>query len=840
MHSSFFPPSPSVTAALLALGLALPASAGLVQNPSFESNYEPKWPHYSAIDSWSGGNGVNYSDGPFHNSGTAVPDQKSIGFQQGNGTISQAVSGLEPDKKYWLQFFFDSRSGGSVDMTVKWDDAVVDTVTGIVPSTTGAYRFRNVPIAPTADFGTLGIQSSVATDSTLLLDSVCLVQRDEGQVVIQNPGFEASGDIPDTGVADGNIAGWLVEGTVGINTSAGPFANNGTIPEQDHALFIQRLGSISQTVRGLVSGQSYTLTLKVNARATNTPHLEATANGTVVIGQDVTPVGGTAAYRTVTGIFKADSDTVELMIAQTVDGTDQTLLVDDVQLTGTFVAPLPDLKVGPNALELAPGGSELVSVTVSEERLKRGESVVRLRIDNPGVAEFVDVENDGLVTLRFPANAPETTLTTALEGFERGQTGVVVEDNGGHDGVQNNLTVNVVTSFVRNASFEGNGVPASPGIGAISAWSTSGNATGLNNSAGPFADNGKIPDRVQAAFLQQNATLSQPISGLVPGKKYWVQFQYNARDCCGTTPSLRVNLNAGQLLEITDIQPVGVGGAYYAGQAEFTATAETADLSFVSDAGGGDASVLLDGVNIVQRDGGEITVVNPSFEASGIASGVGYIQPAGIAGWTMLGGYGVNIDGRGPFTDNGIAEAQDRVLFLQNNASASQTIFGLTEGKTYTLSFLLNARSGDAAGGTPYQILVDGNILEEGVQDPVGGGQPYTQKALTFTAASDQAEIRFNCVPPGVEDQTLLVDDVHVVPVGAVTGIPLTIETLAGNSVVLRWPASAPASLVLVSSTSLQTGTWTTVLSPVTVENGQKTVIEPFNGTKRFYRLVQP
>lgn len=840
MNSSFFTPPPSIPAALLALGLALPASAGLVQNPSFESNYPPNWPHYGAIDGWSGGNGVNYADGPFHNAGTAVPDQISIGFQQGNGTISQAISGLEPDKKYWLQFYYDSRSGGSVDMTVKWDDVVVDSVTGIVPSTTGAYRFRNVRIEPTSDFGTIGIQSSVVTDSTLLLDSVCLVRRDDGQAVLQNPGFEASGDLPDIGVATGNIAGWVIEGTVGINSAAGPFADNGTIPEQDHALFIQRLGSVSQTIKGLVSGQSYTLTLKVNARNTNTPHLEATANGAVVIGQDVTPVGGAAAYRTVTGNFTADSDTVELKIAQTVNASDQTLLVDDVQLAGAFVAPLPDLKIGPNALELAPGGTGLVSVTVSAERLKRGESVIKLRIDNPAIAEFVDVENDGLVTLTFPANAPETTLTTELEGFERGLTRVVVEDSGGHDGVQNNLTVNVVTSFVRNASFEGNGVPAYPGTGVISAWSASGNATGLNTSAGPFADNGNIPDRVQTAFLQQNATLSQTIYGLIPGKNYRVQFQYNARNCCGATPSLRVNLNAGQLLEIKDIQPAGAGSPYYSGQAEFTATAETADLSFISDAGGGDASVLLDGVSIVQRDPGEITVVNPSFEASGIATGVGYVQPAGIAGWTMTGGYGVNIDGRGPFTDNGIADAQDRVLFMQNNASATQTVFGLTAGKAYTLSFLLNARAGDAPGGTPYQILVDGNILEEGSQDPVGAGQPYAGKALTFTASSDQAEIRFNCVPPGAEDQTLLLDDVRVTPAGAVTGIPLTIETLAGNSVVLRWPASAPASLVLMSSTSLQPASWTTVLSPVTVVNGQNTVIEPFNGTKRFYRLVQP
>jgi len=60
------------------------------------------------------------------------------------------------------------------------------------------------------------------------------------------------------------------------------------------------------------------------------------------------------------------------------------------------------------------------------------------------------------------------------------------------------VRVEVVTSFVRNASFEGSpsrrrGLRLHPG------WT---GGSGLNAAGGPFADNGAIPDRQQVAFLR--------------------------------------------------------------------------------------------------------------------------------------------------------------------------------------------------------------------------------------------------------------------------------------------------------------------------------------------------
>ena len=70
-------------AASLGAGLAAVSARGdaFVRNPSFESNYNETWPHYSPVDEWPGASGVNDGTGPFHNTGTPVPDRDRIGFK---------------------------------------------------------------------------------------------------------------------------------------------------------------------------------------------------------------------------------------------------------------------------------------------------------------------------------------------------------------------------------------------------------------------------------------------------------------------------------------------------------------------------------------------------------------------------------------------------------------------------------------------------------------------------------------------------------------------------------------------------------------------------------------
>jgi hypothetical protein len=174
-----------------------------------------------------------------------------------------------------------------------------------------------------------------------------------GQTLV-NGNFDAQpsfGTFP--GYASGNggsITGWTLspDTRVGLNTSSGPFANNGTIPSPPNAAFIQAGGSgaasISQTVTDLVIGTKYTVTAKVTARATSpTANVPSIVFSTDVPGYDpvkleITQTGGTNPYKNVSFQFTA-SETSHL-ITFTNDRTtgDHTLVLDDVAITASSTA----------------------------------------------------------------------------------------------------------------------------------------------------------------------------------------------------------------------------------------------------------------------------------------------------------------------------------------------------------------------------------------------------------------------------------------------------------------------------------------------------------------------
>ena len=234
-------------------------------------------------------------------------------------------------------------------------------------------------------------------------------------------------------------------------------------------------------------------------------------------------------------------------------------------------------------------------------------------------------------------------------------------------------------------------------------------------------------------------------------------------------------------------------------------------------------------------------VKNPSFESSGSPAGSGYTGE--VAGWSTTGGHGINVDTVGPFSDNGLAGAQDRVAFLQGPSSLSQMMDGLTAGSPYTLTYLVNARNGDTAGPTPYRVLIDGvEVLTES-QDAVGPGNPYVRKTITFTAAGTTAEVKFEGLATGAvtDDHSLLLDDVHLFAGTGTSGnVLLQITPLAGNSVDLAWPVSSPANLLLQSTTNLAVGPWITIDAVPFVDVGLNHVLDVIDTQKKFYRLARP
>lgn len=760
----------SLASLLAGLGTTPSPGDAFIRNPSFESNYNETWPHYGPADEWTGASGVNDASGPFHNNGTAVPDRDRIGFKQGAGEVTQDITGLTPNATYWLQCFYDGRTGGGAaeSLAVLINDTEIARVADLKPSTTRAYHFLSAPFIAPADTATLKFKHTVSGDRTLLLDGVTIVARSTNDLVLRNPSFEASGKLPAVGILT-SLAGWSQTGTVGVDDGSAGYANSGAAPDQDLVAFIDGAGSISQPLDGLIVGNEYEIRVSVNAKTGTSPNLQVKVGDTVVNERAIAP----GAYQTLSLKFKATTTDTTLTIAQTKEGS-HTLLVDNARLLGVARKPLPPMTFSPLASEVAPGQAVNLSLTLPPEALADGPVDIKLANSNPRAATLVGAAADGTLTLRFnkPASATEpVTVGFVLQTLGRGQTSINVTE-AAKIPVGSTPLLNVVSSLVKNASFESNPAGAFPGYGDILGWQRSG-STGLNrtdnpnNPAGPFGDNGLVPDREQVAFIQGNGSLSQEITGLAQGRTYWLQFHYNARNCCGDrTVSLNVRFAGKTLLEVADLKPRADAGetTYYFASLPFTAETSSGLLEFVG-AAKGDGSLVIDAVNIVPRASDEIVIRNPSFEASGSPPGVGYVQPYAIAGWDGGGGgRGINIDGEGPFTDNGDVPDQDRAAFLQNTGSGlSQNITGLTAGQKYTLVVSLNARN--CCGGIPVaKVSLGEEVLMEEEVPQIGGRRPYAAKYLPFTAQGTEAVLRIELSGPAGSDVSLLVDDVHLVP----------------------------------------------------------------------------
>jgi hypothetical protein len=771
---------------LLATVLSLvirPAGAAFVANPSFESDYNTTWPHYSTIDSWTatGGEGVNDSTGPFHNTGAAIPDRDRVAFLQDSQLLSQGISGLTPGSQYWIQFYYNARNccGGTMDLKVEFTDAngtttVLDTIPN-VPASTNAYTFRNVTFTPDTDTGTL-IFASVATgDATVDLDAVSMVQRDLGNVVVANPSFEASGPPTDTtGIppatdsgeifSPANMAGWLWDtnqtGSYGISLVGGVYADNGAIPDQDLVAVLQGPGSLSQTVSGLFTGTVYQVSFAYNAQAAaGSAHLQVSVNGTVVDDESVAPVGGTNPYHTKTVSFTATQTNATIAFAQT--AASGVLLLDDVRVTGKVRTTLP-LQFSPQSATLHPTQTLTVAVTVPPALLAGQPADLKFSMANPAIARLVNADTNGQVTLHYTQGGTNVQ-TLQIQAVATGTTKLNVDESAGLT-VPAVVTITVISSFVLNPSFEDSAVPASPGYGAIASWTGSA-GTGLNDKTGTFADNGIIPDRSQVAFLQNTSMLSQVIYGLVPGQTYWLQFRYNARASGQTAINLQVLFGGKTLAAIPNITAVGTTAGdvpfYFINIPFAPGNTNSGLLTFSTSPTvmGTDAALLLDAVNIVQRGANDVVIENPSFEASGFPVGVGYCSP--IDGWTGISGVNIGSIHEGPFTDNGVSPDQDAVGFIQGSLTLSQTLTNVVVGQVYTLIYAVNRRTGgtsltyDVAFGD-LQLLTGQDI------EPVGGDNPYIQMYLSFTNDASSGALTFTPHPVG--DCTLLLDNIRLVP----------------------------------------------------------------------------
>jgi hypothetical protein len=121
--------------------------------------------------------------------------------------------------------------------------------------------------------------------------------------------------------------------------------------------------------------------------------------------------------------------------------------------------------------------------------------------------------------------------------------------------------------------------------------SPSGSGIIANGSAFSNLD---APEGSQAAFVQEDGTITQTISGFIPGTNYTLSFLAAERP--GNAQSWNVTVNGAV---VGNFNPGSSATAYVEYSTNFTATAGTETLSFVgTDLAGGDNTIFLDDVQV--------------------------------------------------------------------------------------------------------------------------------------------------------------------------------------------------------------------------------------------------
>jgi hypothetical protein len=190
-----------------------------------------------------------------------------------------------------------------------------------------------------------------------------------------------------------------------------------------------------------------------------------------------------------------------------------------------------------------------------------------------------------------------------------------------------------------NPSFETDNVPASPGYGAITGWTVTGfeGSSGINNSTGPFANNGAIPDGQKVAFLhepsvsgyKQGGTIRQTVSGFTVGAQYRLRYFENAflpDPLFHNTAYLQASVGGAVVVPTHEVLKVGGTNPYVLKVSEpFTATAESLEIAFTT-AGRYDYTVLLDNISVLPDSvvGTNLVVTN------NLDSGAGSLRQAVI------------------------------------------------------------------------------------------------------------------------------------------------------------------------------------------------------------------
>ncbi len=203
-----------VVALLLVATAGLALAAPIVNNPSFELDTFPTWPGYSnqagngPITGWTSSaptnTGLNPAGGsaPFADNGTrpsasdvgATPNATNgnqVAFIQVNSnsrSLSQAISGFDPNAWYVLDYRENERNGQATTLAVTMDATTVMPAHTVRP-VGGTNQYHNMRSAPftlgTATAGTLSFNATATSgDDTVVLDNAKFTKIATGPVTM--------------------------------------------------------------------------------------------------------------------------------------------------------------------------------------------------------------------------------------------------------------------------------------------------------------------------------------------------------------------------------------------------------------------------------------------------------------------------------------------------------------------------------------------------------------------------------------------------------------------------------------------------------------------------------
>ena len=332
--------------------------APVVANPGFETPPFTGGVGYGAIPLWtvSGGNmGMNpAASAPFLN-GKIVPEGTHVAFIQGQGTISQTVSGFDVGRTYQLTFQISERgiAGAVAQPYARVDGNIVvpeASQTSVNPFVTKV----STTFVATATSMSLVIGNDdplqpgvTVNDNSLLIDNIQITEV----VPVTNFSFEAPpedrSDNPFPGY--GPITSWASSnvartGITPSNDNNGVFLNGKTpLDGTATALLQNQIGTdsvnISQNVSGFAVGQAYVveyLEAERGQTGTDVARPYVRVNGQIVVAEHDLRNTAQQFVRVVSKPFIATSTTMPLVIGNNDplqagnSVNDDTLLIDRI------------------------------------------------------------------------------------------------------------------------------------------------------------------------------------------------------------------------------------------------------------------------------------------------------------------------------------------------------------------------------------------------------------------------------------------------------------------------------------------------------------------------------